>query len=111
MEIKPSRHLHQPSLRRYADNQVRERAHDFIADGLAINTVYGVSAIGTRMCLYSLSQETGNIEPAAINNQHQRNIDTAPGEWWNLDVLSPEGEQRLREVVAHVKLMCAQLEA
>ena len=110
MEIEPAGHLHQPSSRRYADNQVRERADDFIADGLGIKTVYGVSAIGTRMCLYQLSQETREIEPPAINNQLHRSIDTVPEKWWSLDVLSPEGEKRLREVVAHVKMMCAEHE-
>lgn len=72
-----------------------ERDEYFISDGLAINTVYGVSAIGTQMCLYSLSQETGDIEPATISNQQYRNIDTVPEKWWSLDVLSLEGEQRM----------------
>lgn len=41
MEIKPSMHLQRPSLRQYANNQTREleRAGDFVADGLGINTV------------------------------------------------------------------------
>ena len=44
IEIKPSMHLHRPSSRRYADNQMRERAEDPTSDGLAINTIYGISA-------------------------------------------------------------------
>lgn len=90
---------------------MRERAGGFIADSLGINTVYGVNAIGTRVCVYILSQETRNVVgPAVIRNQQYWNIDTAPPpiEWWNFDVLSPEGEH-LREAVAHVKAMCAQL--
>ena len=46
LEIKPSMHLQQPSLRRHENNQVRGRASDIIVDGLLISTVYGVSAIG-----------------------------------------------------------------
>ena len=51
MEIKPAGHLHQPSSRRYADNQVRERADDFIADGLGIKTVYGRFCMSSRPLL------------------------------------------------------------
>jgi len=33
-------------------------------------------------------------------------IDMVPKKWWNLDLLSTEGEARMREVVAHVHQMC-----
>ena len=35
--------------------------------------------------------------------------DTAPKERWNLDILEPQGEARLREVVDHIKAMVADL--
>lgn len=90
---------------------MRDRTFDFIEGGFGINTMYGVSAIGTRMCFYTLSRETRDVvEPAAIQNAQYWSIDTIPIEWWNLDALSPEGEQRLREAVAHVKALCAQVE-
>lgn len=71
---------------------MRERASDFISDGLGINTFYETSAIGARVCFYTLIQEQSTILG-----------------WWNLDVLSLEGEQRLQEAVAHVKVMRARL--
>lgn len=40
---------------------MRERANDFIADGLGINTVYEISAIGARVYFYTLSQEQSTI--------------------------------------------------
>ena len=47
---------------------MRERAQDFITNDPAINTLSGVCAIRTRVCVYSLSLETGDMEPAAINH-------------------------------------------
>lgn len=53
-------------------------------------------------------QPTLQIIPATLEISNQQyNIDTAPEKWWSLGVLSPEGGQCLREVVAHVKMMCA----
>lgn len=116
MEIKPSSHLRKPFLRRFADSQMRERAAGLVGDGLGLPVVYGVGAIGTSACVYKLGRETGSVvEPAAVRNaggaQNARywTVDTAPIEWWNLDLLGPEGEQRLRDVVAGVKAMCAEV--
>lgn len=80
-----------------------------VFDDVKIPTLYGISAIGTRLSLYTVSKETGYIEPEAIPDERVRGKDIAPADRWNLDILTPEGEERLREVVANVKTMCEEL--
>jgi len=108
MEIKPSNHIQQISTRKDADKQMREEIGT-IFDGVNIDTLYGISALGTRLCLYTVQRGSGDIEPEAIIDNPVRVTDTAPVGRWNIDILDPEGEKRVREVVAHINAMCAGL--
>ena len=67
VEINPAIDLLRESLRRYADDQVRERALGLgvFSDCLAIGAVYGISATGTRVCFYTLYRDTRAVESAA----------------------------------------------
>ena len=108
VEIKALGHLQRVSDRQAADNQMRER-FEKLFDEVKISNLYGMSALGTRVCLYEWDRETRKIEPPAIPKDPNYTIDTAPIDRWNLDILSAEGEQRLREVVARVKTMSSEI--
>ena len=86
---------------------MRERFKNLF-DNVVIGILYGVSGIGTKICIYEWTKETG-LSPAPIPEDPIRLKDTAPVNRWNHDIMTPEGEQRFREVVAHIKTMCAQL--
>ncbi|KAF8515596.1 hypothetical protein BDD12DRAFT_811098 [Trichophaea hybrida] len=108
VEIKPAGHIHNVSPRASADKQMRERFED-LGDRVEIPILYGVSAIGNKLCFYKYTKATGDLEPELIPSNARRVIDTAPINRWDVDILTPQGEQRLLEVVGHVKGMCAQM--
>lgn len=108
IEIKPSGHLRKISYRSAADQQMRER-FDTFAEEVNIAKLYGVSALGTQLCVYSYDSASGTLIPGAIERDPTHVNDRAPAAWWDVDIMTPEGEQRLRELVIHVKAMCSQL--
>ena len=97
------------SGRRGADREMRNRFDDFI-ESVEIQTFYGISAIGTNLCVYTQDRKTGYVLPELIPDDRRYSIDIAPANRWNLDVLTPQGEERLRNVATHVKTMCAELQ-
>ena len=74
-----------------------------VFDNVQIPTLYGVSAIGTKLCIYTYCQKTGDINPEAMLACENRMTDGMPTSRWKLELLSLEGEQKACEVVAHVK--------
>lgn len=77
-------------------------------DDVEIPVLYGVSAIGTRLCIYTWNKETRRITPNAIPIDQNVTSDTAPSARWGLELMTAEGEERLREIVRHIKEMSAQ---
>ncbi|KAF8453490.1 hypothetical protein BGX38DRAFT_1090537, partial [Terfezia claveryi] len=73
-----------------------------------IGVLYGLSAIGSKLCVYTWTKETGRILPKQIPIDPEYTIDTAPRRRWDLDVLSTEGEERIGGIVAHIQTMCGQ---
>ncbi|KAI5793827.1 hypothetical protein DFH27DRAFT_145598 [Peziza echinospora] len=108
LEIKASGHIQHVSTRQAADQQMRERFINLF-DDVEINVLHGVSAIGSKLCFYTWTKETGRILPKPILIDTEYTIDTAPANRWDVDVLKREGEERLRQVVANIKTMCCQL--
>lgn len=109
IEVKPLGYLEHASTRSAADEQMRA-LYNTLFDDVEINVLYGVSAIGTRLCFYKWTKETREIVPKAIPSSPDFTIDTAPAERWGLDILTAEGEKRLRRVIDDVKTMCKELE-
>lgn len=97
------------SARKGADDQMRDRVLDFTAGNIPIPTLYGLSALGTRICVYEYTTATGTLTPPRIVPHPEIVTVTAPKERWNLDILEPQGEARLKEVVGHIKAMVADL--
>ena len=52
------------------------------------------------MCIYILDKKSGLEAPDDLKRVKGL---------WRLDILAPEGEEGLREVVAHIKPMCSRL--
>jgi len=96
------------SWRHAADEHIRERVGDLVAR-CPIPTLHAVSAMGTRLCFYSL--DTANVEASIVPLRIPRHPsivnDTAPVQRWGCDVLDAEGETRLRAVVNEIKEACA----
>lgn len=92
-----------------ADDQTRDRVLDFTAGSIPIPKLYGLSALGTRFCVYEYTVANRSLTPTRIVPHPELATDTAPKERWNLDILEPQGEARLKEVVGHIKAMVADL--
>jgi hypothetical protein len=98
-----------------ADDYRREEAHEQIhaamesVGDIAIPTLYGVSALGSRICVYRYNARSSEICHPPIPGLPNTLTVVPPKEWWDMDIMSPEGEQRLQEILEHIKEMCAQL--
>jgi len=110
LELKPPNHLDSLSKRHDADAQLRDRmAH--LSSHCPLPTLHAVSAIGTRLCFYSLNlhEQTLVIVPRAIPRDPIVLTDTAPADRWALDVLEPAGETKLRAVIQEIIDGCSAL--
>jgi hypothetical protein len=96
------------SDRSAADHQMRER-FDALTDQLTIGTLYGISALGTKLCVYTYDSATEILEPECIERDRNRVNDRASAARWNHDIMTHEGEQRFGEIATHIKAMCNQL--
>ncbi len=95
--------------RNTVDRQMRRRFREF-DESIPVPTFYGVSAFGTRLSIYSYDkQKTKAIQPKYIPRKLNCFNDTAPENWWAFDILQPEGEAKLLEVVDYVKQMCKEI--
>jgi len=92
-------------LRRVADNQMCERFLDLIARGTPIPEFYGISALGTQFCVYEYIPASHHPTPLGLVPHPHFITNTIPKEKWDLDILEPQGEARLKEVVHHIKEM------
>ncbi|KAF8529671.1 hypothetical protein BU17DRAFT_36489 [Hysterangium stoloniferum] len=105
LEIKPAGHIKKTSNRASADEQMRQRFKD-LRDEVSTPTLYGISALGTKLCVYTYKSQSRIVIPPEIKDDPVVLNDTAPANRWDLDVMEFEGEQRIREIVGHIKIMC-----
>ena len=110
LEVKASNYIQRASTRQAADQQMRERYYGLF-DDTKIKVLYGLSAIGTKLCFYTWVRETRIVQPKAIPLDPDFPIDTAPENRWNLDLLTAEGEEKLRQVIAHIKVLCGTIQS
>lgn len=105
VEVKPPADVSTPSKRERADLQMRQRFVDCRQD-LKIDTLYGVSALGTKLAFYQMDKATGALNPAQIQRDLQVASPTAPREWWEWDIVEEAGATKFKGIVADVKKMC-----
>ncbi|KIM38555.1 hypothetical protein M413DRAFT_75955 [Hebeloma cylindrosporum] len=113
VDVKPPRHLNERSARAKADEQMHEQFESMGVDGqsLVIPTLYGISAIGTRLSVYKYDKETRVVSPPSVPRNPIKMTDVAPVNRWNTDLLGNIGEKRYKEIVAEVKAMCEAIKA
>jgi len=100
-------HLQVLSKRQAADNRIRALMTDQVGD-CPLEKFYGISALGTKLYFYELDKTRKDAQimpPIAGRTRSQR--DTAPIDRWALDILEPDGEERLREISEYLKAECA----
>jgi len=109
LELKPPSHLNLLSKHQAADKHIRSRMTDVVAT-CPLETLYAVSALGGRLCFYSLDTTDSDAEimPAIPRHPTKMN-DTAPADRWACDILESTGEERLRQIVQKIIQECAAL--
>ncbi|KAG0138275.1 hypothetical protein HOY82DRAFT_596506 [Tuber indicum] len=93
LKVKSSGSLNDISSRKEADLQMREQFEHLFED-VKIETLYGRS---------------GRLSPTVIPTSGEFVTDTAPIDRWSVDILTPAGEEQLRQVAQHIKEMLSQL--
>lgn len=101
LEIKPASHVNGAASRAAADDHMRDIFLDMAE--ARVHTLHGFSALGSRLCHYSLNTATGELSPHRIPKDPRFLTDTAPATGWNLDILCDEGEKYFQTTVGRIK--------
>jgi hypothetical protein len=109
LDVKAHLALDRTYLRKEADDQMRDMFLDFSSGSLPLRKLYGISALGTRFSVYEYHPDTRRLTPRLILPDHNVVNDTAPRERWNYDLMTPEGEAKLKQIVGEIKVMAAAL--
>ena len=109
VEIKTYLALDKVSSRTEADDQMRTRFVEFASGNIPTPKLVGLSALGTKFCVYELTTADNRLLPIRVIPDPQFLIDTAPKARWNYDILDAAGEAKLREAVEEVKAMSVDL--
>lgn len=110
IEIKTHTAFDRASLRKEADDRMRDRFLDFASGNIAIPKLYSISALGTRFSVYEYTSGTRSLTPPRIPPDLSIVNDTAPQGRWNYDIMELEGEARFMEIVAEIKEMAGELD-
>jgi hypothetical protein len=117
LELKRAQDLSVKAQRHLANKQMREcyvalqRAYDItyyyniILTGnlkaiCPLPTLHGISAFGRNLCFY----QTG--APGTVIADPRLETEDIPQECWGVDILTEEGEKRLKGIAENVKAMC-----
>ncbi|KAH9954090.1 hypothetical protein BC827DRAFT_1348802 [Russula dissimulans] len=104
LEIKPPQHLSLRSTQETADKQIRRRLVD-LSELTPLPILYGISAVGTRLCFHEFEKASRRTTPRFIPRDPEFATDVAPLGRWDCDVLEADGEQRLRALATHIRGM------
>ncbi|KAJ7900976.1 hypothetical protein B0H14DRAFT_3422885 [Mycena olivaceomarginata] len=107
LEVKDDTHREVPSLRHAADTQMRDRYNQLLY-ACPIPTLYGVSAMGTDIRVYTGDVLDEDVSPAVVPTSPTRIVGREYlKNGWNLDLLSDEGFAKIKEIVNFIKQQCA----
>lgn len=100
VEIRPAGSLDMLSSRIKADKQMRARFGDFVEK--SISKLYGFSAMGTKICVYTLNRRNNcSLVPIRIPESENELSDRAPAARWSLDFL--ENYVQIQAIIDEVK--------
>jgi hypothetical protein len=93
-----------PVMRQKADTLMRH-VYDDMLDDCPIPRLYGLSLLGTSLCVYCCDKDTLMVTPRLVCRPDVNR--TLPcdflGEQWRLDILSQDGLKKIQEIVAYIK--------
>jgi hypothetical protein len=109
-EIKDDGWAHRADLRFKADDQIRRR-YDAMLGNCPLPRLWGLSLLGTSLRVYCGTVTTGSIKPNFVPRPDPSRIlapDFLEGAW-DIDILSPEGFNKMKEIIMDVLAAAAAL--
>ncbi|KAN0118110.1 hypothetical protein V8E52_005371 [Russula decolorans] len=111
-EVKDDAWAHKADLRYSADDQIRRR-YDAMLGDCPLPRLWGLSLLGTSLRVYCGTVATETIEPdfVPLSRPSPRRIlprDFLEGAW-DIDILSPEGFNKMKEIITDVLAAAAAL--
>lgn len=101
LEVKTARTIGSTSGRADADEQMRLKMAQLFDASPSV--LYGISALGTRLCFYMLDKTTESLTPQVIPRDPTYVNDVAPASRWNADILTDVGYNRFMSFVHEAK--------
>ena len=101
LEIKSAGCIQYSGSRAAADDHMRDAFIDLAH--VEVPTLHGFSAMGSKLCHYSLNTATCELIPHQIPRDPRFIKDTAPAAAWNLDILCDEGVKQFSDTVGQIK--------
>ena len=110
LQVRSAEDLDHISHRQEADSKMREKFRH-VFGGVFIEMLYGASAMGTKICIYKLHIRSRLLFPfeSAIPSSPNLVTNMAPLEWWNIDLLTQDGQCQLGKIVHHIKAMSTKI--
>ncbi|KAJ7022904.1 hypothetical protein C8F04DRAFT_1136463 [Mycena alexandri] len=109
VEVKDDAHNLIPTKRKAADEQMRERYDELLRD-CPIPLLYGLSVLGTGMRVYCGNKARKAVTPPFVEtNRHFVLPDDYLQDEWSVDILSPGGFSKMKQIVAYIKDESAKL--
>ena len=109
-EIKDDSWVHKADLRYSADDRIRRR-YDAMLGDCPLPRLWGLSLLGTSLRVYSGIVATETIEPDFVPRPSPSRV--LPRHFlegaWDIDILSPEGFNKLKEIITDVLAAAAAL--
>lgn len=106
LEVKTAVTIANLSSRVAADDQMRLRLRQLFDE--CLSELHGISALGTRLCIYCLDKNTESLTPPFIPRNPAYVNDVAPAHPWNTDILTDDGYNRFMGVVQRIKALAVE---
>ena len=110
VEIKDDKWVNKPDKRLRVDAQMCQQFNQMLPN-CAIPHLYGLSLLGTSLCVYHGNKATCIVTPHFINCPDMNR--TLPPDFleghWDLDILSLDGLKKMQEIVAYIKAEVAKV--
>jgi hypothetical protein len=87
-----------------ADKQMHQQYNQMLHD-CPLAHLYGLSLLGTSLCIYHADMVTGDLTPDFVIHPHPHHVvpcNFLEGQW-DLDILSEDGFKKIQEIVAYLK--------
>lgn len=105
--VREERDIAHGAIRKYADTHMRRLFNDML-EICPLPILYGISAFGTKLCVYKGDTATFDIEPPKDLSAAEFSIPRGYLEnQWSVELLSQEGFEEMKSIAICVQQACS----